>query len=77
MTSVAQKNAVPSRNDDVAHRLNNLMIVAEQGKAICEVMTLEGTCEQLAPEFTQQLFWDLSEKLERISSELDKIWLEV
>jgi hypothetical protein len=75
MNSVAEtrKPAIP---EDIARRIQKLIIAARQGQAVCDMMLLDNTVENSEPETIMYATRGLSDTLERIGDELQKIWSE-
>jgi hypothetical protein len=66
----------PAIPEDIAQRIQKLIIAARQGQAVCDMMLLDNTVENSEPETIMYATWGLSDTLERIADELQKIWSE-
>jgi len=73
MNSVAETRepAIPA---EIAQRIQKLIIAARHGQAVCDMMLLDTTVENSEPETIMYATWGLSDTLERIADELEKIW---
>ncbi len=74
----AQKSITktPAISEDIARRIYKLVVAARQGQAVCDMMMLESTIKNSELDTIQHAVWGVSDTLERIGDELERIWSE-